>query len=122
MKSSDLIHIQIDYENGMQSKKQTLSSEMNLLNIKKNMRAYHFLRREEVKTRLKLYRKIKEVMVILNRLQKNIPEIDIPRNLIKRENENYEKEILIEKTKENQHNKDLETQLREIQEKLRAMG
>lgn len=123
MKSSDLIHIQIDYENGMQSKKQNLSSEINLLNIKKNMRAYHFLRREEVKTRLKLYRKIKEVMIILNRLQKNIPEIDIPRNLIKgkTENENYEREIPIEKTRENQHNKDLETQLREIQEKLRAM-
>lgn len=121
MKSSDLIHIQIDYENGMQSKKQTLSSEINLLNIKKNMRTYHFLRREEVKTRLKLYRKIKEVMVILNRLQKNIPEIDIPRNLIKGKTENYEQEVPIEKTRENQHNKDLETQLREIQEKLRAM-
>ena len=121
MKNRDLIHIQIDYEKGMQSKKQILSSEINLLNIKKNMRTYHFLRKEEVKTRLKLYRKMKEVMIILNRLQKNLPEIDIPRNLIKGKNENYEREIPIEKTKENQHNRDLEAQLREIQEKLRAM-
>lgn len=123
MKSSDLIHIQLDYESTMQSKKETLSSEINLLNIKKNMRAYHFLRKEEVKTKLKVYRKMKELMILLNRLQKNLPEIDIPRNLkrTKTENENYEEEMPIEKTRENQHNKDLETQLREIQEKLRAM-
>ena len=123
MKSSDLIHIQLDYGSAMQSKKETLSSEINLLNIKKNMRTYHFLRKDEVKTKLKVYRKIKELMILLNRLQKNLPEIDIPRNLTrtKTENENYEKEIPIEKTRENQHNRDLEAQLIEIQERLRAM-
>ena len=124
MKNQDLIHVQLEYNETIQSKKDTLSSEMNLLKIKKNMRTYHLLRKEELKTKLKLYRKLKEIMTGINRLQKTLPEIKVPKVLKKEEKyapAKQEIERKIEKTKENQYDKDLENQLREIQRKLREL-
>lgn len=125
MKNKDLIHIQVGYEEALKSKKEILSSEINLLNIKKDMKSYHFLRKNELKTKLKLYRKIKEVVTIINRLQKELPEINIPRHLVKEkipENKKDYVERKIERTREIRYDKNLENQLREIQEKLRALN
>ena len=48
-------HVRIDYEEALDAKKQLLSSEMNVLNIAKKIKAYRVLRKKELaaKTRLR---------------------------------------------------------------------
>ena len=125
MNNKELIHVQLNHEDALESKKETLSSEIGLLKIKKNMQSYHHLRKEELKEKLKLYRRIKELEKIINNLQKNLPQIHIPEKLqkpkIPEQKINKEIERKIEKTRESSYDKNLERQLREIQEKLRAM-
>jgi len=125
MNNKELIHIQLNFSDALESKKETLSSIMNLLKIKKNMQYYHHLRKEELKTKLKLYRRIKELEKIINNLQKNLPKIHISEKLLmpKIPEQKISKEIerKIEQAKEISYDKDLEKQLREIQEKLRSL-
>ncbi|MDP2628975.1 MAG: hypothetical protein Q8P15_03705 [Nanoarchaeota archaeon] len=118
-----MIYVQLGQEQVIQSKKNTLSSEINLLNIKKNMRTYHALRKEELKEKLKLYRKIKDMMKIVTRLQNTLPKIKIPK-IVSEQKEKKEKSYIEEKiknTKLEKQDTDLERQLREIQEKLRRL-
>lgn len=121
MKDDDLIHVQFEHEELTQSKKDILSSEMNLLKIKSIMREYSLLREEELKTKLKLYRNMKEMMGDINKLQKILPQVQVP-NILKKETETKEefKRKIIEK-KETPEDKKIEEQLREIQEKLRSL-
>ena len=125
MKSQNSMYVQLGQKEALQSKKDILSSELNLLKIKKRMKTYQLLRKEEIKTKLKLYRKIKEFLNNINQLQKTLPQIRIPK-ILKKEEEKYspekqEIERKIEKTKEQQYDKDLENQLWEIQKRLKEL-
>ena len=118
MKNENLIHIKLEYEEVIQLKKGFLSSEMNLLKIAKSIKKYRFLRLEELKTKLKLYKKIKEIKNNITKLQIILPKIKIPEILKKgKGSEEIEKKI-----KEKQYDKGLESQLREIQNKLKALA
>lgn len=116
MNNGNLIHVRLEYEEALQSKKYILSSEMNLLKIIKIIKKYHSLRLEELKLKLRVYRKLKEASAEIRRLQKtflNTEGLEI-----------LEKDEIgrkIKKTKENQYDKSLESQLQEIQEKLDAL-
>ena len=78
-----LIHIKLEYKEGIQSKKDLLLSEMNLLKIVKCMKRYHLLREEELKLKLRLYRKLRELNLDMKRTQAILPELQIPRILKK---------------------------------------
>ena len=115
MADEKLIHVRLEYEDAIQSKKDILSSEMDLLKIIQTIKKYHELRSKEFKLKIKLYRQIKTLLTEIRRLQKNLPELKIPKILKKHET----KEII---SKKEIANDDIESQLREIQEKLNSLG
>lgn len=119
MKEQSLIHVKIDYSEAVQSKKDLLSSERDFLRVLKTIKNYNILRRNELNTKLTLQRKMKELKMNLGKLNETLPEIKLP-DILKKEKEYFEEEKSSKAKKEN--TEDLESQLREIQERLRRLG
>lgn len=115
-KQEELIHIKFEYEEAVNSKKDVLSLELALLESIKAVRKYQTFRLEELKLRLKLYQKIKALLITLKLLKASLPKLDIPKFLKK------EEEIVEEKRKKIKIvQEDLETQLREINQRLKSL-
>src|SRR3989344_9291603 len=112
MKGNDLVYIKFNYEEGLESKKILLSSEMSLLRVLKIIKNYHSLRIEELELKSKLHRNIQEINAKIKSFQKNLPEIKVSKK--------PKKEFEISKSKRTKEKYDvsLEKQLKEIQEKL----
>lgn len=120
--SENLIHIKLEYEEALQSKKDILSSEMGLLKIAKIIKRYHFLRTKELKNKLKLHKKIKETKSNIRKLQIILPKLKIPEILRKDDQEIGEIENKKDETKEKQDDESLELQLQEIRDKLKSLA
>ena len=118
MKNENLIHVKLEYEEALQSKKNILSSEMNLLRIARMIKKYRLLRSEELKIKLKLHRKIKETLTNIRKTQLTLPKLEIP-EILKKDKEI--EEPAKPPIKENQYDKSLESQLQEIQDKLNSI-
>jgi hypothetical protein len=112
------IHVRIDYEEAIQSKKDLLSSERDFIRILKTIKRYNFLREEELNTKLRMQKKMKELKINLGKINEVFPKIKIP-SIIKKDEFQEEKPL---KKKEDNNSSDLESQLREIQERLRKLG
>jgi hypothetical protein len=127
MKSEEnLIHLRVDCENALESKKNILFTEVSLLKIAKIIKRYHYLRDQELELKIEIHRKTKEIDMSLKRLQTLLPKLIIPKILQKRD------ELIIEeKPKEKSKKKNslaekreeltIESQLQAIQEKLKAL-
>ncbi|MCK4647798.1 hypothetical protein KAT24_02625 [Candidatus Pacearchaeota archaeon] len=120
MKEESLVYVKLEYDEALQSKKDILSSQVNLLKIIKVIRHYRVLRLEELKEKAKMYRKIKELIANIKKIKTNFPKIKIPQ--LKKSDEEKEFKEKIKETQESDHDDILETQLQEIQNKLRAIG
>jgi len=120
MKNENLIHIKFEYEEALQSKKDILLSEMNLLKISKTMKNYSSLRLEELDLKLKLFKKIKEINADLGKLQISLPRLKIPEILKK--DEDSEEVSKVKEIKERPYEEDIEYELQEIQDKLRSIS
>ncbi len=120
MNSEELIHIRLEHDEALQSKKDFLTTEMDLLKIVKRIQQYHTLRTEELKIKSKLHRKIKEILTDLKKLRKILPLIKIPK-LLKHGEEISEYEDVTTKIKQKRDYSDIEMQLQEIQEKLKGL-
>jgi hypothetical protein len=116
-KEQSLIHVKIDYMEAVQSKKDLLASERDFIRILKIIKKYSLLRKEELTLRLRMQSKIKALKINLGRLSEILPKVKIPSILKKNEIEE-EKPL---KIKQEAKDKDLESQLREIQERLRKL-
>ena len=116
MKDENLIHVKFEYDEALQSKREILSLEISLLKIANAIKKYRSLRLEELKLRLNLYTKIKEIIANMRKLQTTLPKLKIPEIL----NKPHEKqgELKIKKIGEES---DIESQLQEIQNKLNAL-
>jgi len=114
MKNGELIHIKFDYEEALQSKRDILYVEKSLVTISSKMEKYLSLRIEELKTRLNLHKKAKELTANIRKIQRNTPSIEFSRNSDKEDT----KEPVIKKR---EYSKDIESQLQEIQEKLNEL-
>lgn len=119
MKNENLIHVKLEYEEALQSKKEILSSEMNLIKIMKVMKHYRFLRLKELKTKLKLRQKIKEMVADIKKIKTTLPKLKIPEILQK--DKTTKKLEKLEIKKEPYYDKSLESQLKDIQRKLNAL-
>lgn len=115
-KEQSLIHVKIDYMEAVQSKKDLLASEGDFIRVLKIIKKYTLLRKEELNTRLRMQNKIKSLKINIGRLNEILPKVKIPSILKKNEKE---KPVQI---KQETKDKDLESQLREIQERLRKLG
>jgi len=120
MKEENLIHIKLEYDEAVQSKSSVLSLEMNLLRIMKNIRQYNFLRIKELKTKTKLRTKIREFKKNINSMQLILPKIKMPK-LLQKEEESPKQSTPTPVVERKPYNTDLEMELRDIQEKLKAL-
>ena len=114
------IYVKIEYEEALNSKRSLLSLQRNLLKSLKFMNQYFFLRFNELKTKTKLHSKIKDTLTEIKKVEKNLPNAKIPEILKKEDEEEYQFGKKLQKNKE-KYNKDIESQLAEIQEKLRNL-
>lgn len=125
-KNQNLIHIKLDYQEAVNSKRDVLSSQMAILRILQTIKKYHALRMEELNLKLKLYKKIKELKINIEQLQKTLPALKIPEILnhkeILLEDHHEEVEKKIQKVKESQKDNSIEAQLQEIQNRLNSLA
>ncbi len=119
MKNENLIHVKLEYGEALQSKKDILLSEMNLLKITRIIKEYRLLRLEELKIKLKLYREIKETLTNIRKMQTALPKLEIP-EILKKDKEIEEPDKL--PIREKVYDEGIESQLQEIQEKLKSIG
>ncbi len=119
--SENPVYIKLEYDESLKSKKNLLSSEMSLLNIIKIMSRYNALRLEELKLKSEMYRAVKDLDSSMKKARASFPFLKIPERakreeIIKREN--------IEETeiRKRVFDEDLESQLKNIQDKLRLIG
>ncbi len=126
MKEENLIHIKLEYEEALQSKRDLLSTEVNLLRIAKVIRNYRLVRTKEMELKLALVRKIHSLKAEITKMQQVLPKIKIPAILqeqlgIEEPGNFSDVEEPFSKLKSFNSSNDLESQLREIQEKLREL-
>lgn len=118
MKEQSLIHVKIDYDEAVQSKKDLLSSERYFILLLKTIKRYGLLRRDELNTKLRLQKKMKDLKINLGKLNETLPKIKLP-DILKKDDSEEESSS---KIKGKIVNIDLESQLREIQDRLRRLG
>ncbi|MBU3906718.1 MAG: hypothetical protein KKA64_00535 [Nanoarchaeota archaeon] len=116
--NDNLIHVKLEYEEGLQAKRDILTSEMDLIRIIKHIQRYNFLRNNEVKQKLKLKNKIRETLITIRKIQKIIPKLETQSKFrIEKEKDDFKRLEEIGK----QYDQNLEIQLKDIQEKLNRL-
>lgn len=107
-------HIRLDYEKAIESKKELLSSEIDLLNLISSGRNYFILRKSELETKNKIKANISVLKAKLKLLMSTLPQGSVPKieNKIK----------MMEAKLEEEHKDDLEIELEEIKARLRKLG
>ncbi|MBU2616167.1 MAG: hypothetical protein KKC19_03625 [Nanoarchaeota archaeon] len=116
MPKEELLHVRFEHKEALQSKKDFLISQMYLLKMAGVMEDYNALRDEEFRIKLRVSRRLKELKTAITKLQKTLPNPEIPDNL-KKEKEKEEK-IEHKSKKGSNHTPDVEEQLREIERRL----
>jgi len=121
MTKENLIHVKINYDEAVDSKREILSLQMHFLKILRAIKNFGYLRTEEINQKTNFSKKIKSIKSDINKIQVLLPKSDIPEKYKKKPEIKHKeiKERLIEKREAED---DLDIQLREIQEKLRAIG
>ena len=102
-------HLRISYEEALSSKKQLLSSEINLLHILKKLKSYKLLRLIELTLKNKMNIQIKDLKNKLKTLDQSLPEENTPTI------EKHNTEIKIKESK------DIHEELKDIQMKLEKL-
>jgi len=108
----DVIHVKLEFEDALNSKKNLLQTEMSLLNILKTIGAYRILRKKELSARLKLRGKFRETASDLRKLQKYLPEANKKEEVL---------EKIPAKKQKIKYDRKLEDELKDIQMKLRQL-
>lgn len=121
MKKSEenTIHIRFENSEAVLSKKDLLFCQMTLLRIAKAMKDYKIYKIKELEIRLNAYRRMKELSLLLGRLQKVLPKPKIPGILEKEKTE--EKESKKELKKRVVYERSIEEQLKEIESRLNEL-
>ena len=110
-----VIHVKFEPDESLIAKKELLELQISILNILKVLRNYSQIRKEELKTKIKLNQKIGEVLANLVKIKEELPKSQLPETM-KRKTE------IQEKVEENKvYSKDLEQELQRIKEKLREL-
>ncbi len=118
---TEVIHIKLEYDEALQSKKDVLGSELGLLKVAKAIKKHQILRSDELKIKLRLHRKLKELKTNITKLQQVLPKIKIPEILLEGRDE-FKVEGTKSKIEKRAHDSSLEAQLQEIQARLKELG
>ena len=123
-KGENFIHLKFEHEEVIQSRRDLLTSEIDLINVAKSFERFMALRALELKTKAKLVRELKRIETDIKKLEKGMPEVEIPKILKQgtpKKREQKEEDIEGFKIKTPKSN-DLESQLMEIQRKLKELS
>ncbi|MFH1327178.1 MAG: hypothetical protein ABIH59_03570 [archaeon] len=93
-KKDNIIHIRLESEEAVESKKDVLNTEVSLIKIAQAIRKYKILRLKELELKIYLYKKIKEFKSDERKLKTLLPKLQIPKILKKHEEEMHNEEIL----------------------------
>ena len=121
MTEDEVRYVRLENSEGVLAKRYLLSTEMTLLRILRAIKGYHALRLKELKAKTSLYNNIKEVNQDIKKIRTNIPKLTTSHSFVKEKDTG---KIGVKERKEAIRpggNRDLENQLREIQDKLRAL-
>ena len=121
MNNEDILHVKFEYDELIRSKKDLLSTQIDLLKIAKAIRNFRFSRTEELNTKLLLHKKSKEFNLILRKLQISLPTLKTPKILQK---EKSKKTLTMQKVQTHtqaQHDSTIESELLEIQNRLKNL-
>lgn len=121
MGDDEFRYVKLETNEGVLAKRDLLSTQMNLLKLLRSIKSYHALRLNELKARTNLYNFFKQINQGIRSLQANIPKLTTSHSFEK--NKESGKIQIKEKREAIRHggDRDLEMQLRDIQEKLRAL-
>lgn len=118
-----LIHIRLDYDESLETRKEILNTQKDLINLLRTVKRYHIIRNTELQLKLMLQKKIKELKLNTTKLEQILPKIRIP-SILKREekeDDTIKRESPVKKMKKEDYDKNIEEQLKEIQEKLKRL-
>jgi hypothetical protein len=118
-----LIHIKLEHPEAVQSKRDVLETQKDLIEILKNIKRYHLIRMQELKAKEILYKKMKALKMSVNKLNTSMPKIKIP-DIIRHEDDEDEKELKKMKKEisgSDMKQTDLERELASIQKRLQAL-
>jgi hypothetical protein len=140
MSSENLIHVKLEYDEAVQSKKDVLLTEIDLIKMAQAVRKYKEFRLKELDMKYELMERLKSLHITMRRARAYLPKLQIPKIIKhyeeKRINEEKQFEKIEEKILERPakikpkpvHKEepvpkdDLESQLREIQSRLSKLG
>jgi len=114
--SENAVHVKLEYEEAVESKKSLLSLEMGLLRVIQSIRKYKHSRNQEIKTKIKLNTKVKSVLMDLRKIEKSLPKIRIL-NITKKETPEEKQR----NRREEKYNLTVEQELQDIQRKLGSL-
>jgi hypothetical protein len=118
-KEGNPIHIQINYLQARESKKDILHAEMHLLKISEILQRYRELRAQELRKKILLFRKIKSIKTELTKLEKTLPKIKMP-SILKEKKEEIEEETKTRIIRPNPK-QTIESELERISQKLKEL-
>jgi len=95
MKEENLIHIKLDYGEVLQSKKDILYTEMDLLRILKIIKKYRASRMKELELKLEIQSTLKEIKRGINYIETAFPKIKVPKLLSPKEEIKEVKNIIL---------------------------
>lgn len=114
------IHIRFEKDLTLLSKKNILESEMNMLKVSKHFASYYKLREQELKTKERLSKKIKGMINTIKRLDKTLPEPNVPKHI---KAHHHTKTSKIKQAPiQTPHSTRVEDELAEIQRQLDSLG
>jgi hypothetical protein len=116
MTKENPVYFKLEYDESIESKKDILSAEFSLLNLIKSIKKYQSIRAEEFRIKNEIHKAVKKLNLDIRKTQSSFPFIKLSGRTKK---EDYTKK---EKTQKIEFNKDLESELREIQNRLASLS
>ncbi len=120
MKEESLIHLRFEYPSALEAKKDILYSEKRLIGLVNIMKNYQELKNLEMRLKLKMHRKMKEILNLIKKLHQEVPHIKQPQYEEKEEVPRKVKERVI-RPEVKKEDSSIEAQIREIQNKLNSI-
>lgn len=115
-KEGSIIHIKFDRPEAVQSKKDLLFAQKELLEILKHIKKYHLLRKKEFTLKTKAKKRLQEVNKDVNHMKKTLPKLKIPK-ILEEEKESKSEEKQPEKI----DHSNIDKELNDIQSKLATL-
>ncbi len=115
----DILHVKFEYDELVRSKKDLLTTQIDLLKIAKAMHSFKESRTEEMETKLFLQKKIKELNSSFKKIKTLSPALKIPSILQDKEQPKIQTKVPLKTTS---HVSSIESELLEIQNRLKDLG